>query len=75
MDTVNYPLDSFYDEMIDSNGQNIGTVYTKLFEKVKDIPIEEVKQRQYIAERVLLNEGIPKVQGYKGFSRLILSPE
>lgn len=57
MDFSNYKTNNFFDEMMDQNRQ-IREPYAKLCEKLKDIPIEEIQQHQFIADRMLLNKGV-----------------
>ncbi|HBM15659.1 MAG TPA: hypothetical protein DD381_04855 [Lentisphaeria bacterium] len=57
MELQNYHTGNFFDEMLDEKSQ-IREPYQKLWEKLKNLPIQEIQQHQYVAERSLLNKGV-----------------
>src|ERR1700679_1866988 len=52
-----YPLDGAFDEMVDAQGL-VRPPYQHLYDTVRDLPPEEIRRRQQIADLSFLHQGI-----------------
>ena len=57
MNLENYETTGFYDEMVSHDGK-IRPAYKSLFEQLKQLSIEEIRQKQQAAEKAFMSMGI-----------------